>query len=292
VWRWYRWRRGLVAAAQPNPGHLALVALAALGAVLRRARRSDIERWIAVSASVCTSATILGLIAGSKGSVAWWASRAETILAAFALLAALWGEYNRLYRKLTRAAERLDPGTEIDPATGVLTRQAVLELGAALLPGTERDDAPLTVAIVELDEYPLLVERHGALICDRILAEVARRIVTALRDNDLVGRLGGGSFLLLLPDTDARGGSLALQRVVGNVRGRPISTVRDEISTGIGVGVAQTAVGPGLDDAIERAYRAIGIVRAQGSEHAVTRAASEGDSSTPPPPAAPESHAA
>jgi diguanylate cyclase (GGDEF)-like protein len=270
-----------------------LAALAALAAVLRRARRNDIERWIAVSAAVSTSATILGLAAADRGTVAWWASRCETILAAFALLAALWDEYDRLYRKLTLAGDRLRLGAGMDPATRTLGREAILAQGEALLPGIEHDRAPLTVAVVELEDYPTLVARHGALVCDRILAEVARRIVSALRDNDLVGRLGGGSFLLLLTDTDARGGSLALQRVVGNVRGRPISTLRAEIPTRICVGVAEAATGSRLDDAIERAYQAIGIVRAQGSEHALSRAASaNGSSAPPPPPAAPESHAA
>jgi len=270
------------------------IALATLAVVVRRARRSDIERWIVVCAALCTSATILGLIASERGSAAWWASRAETVLAAFAMVVALWGEYRRLYRKLTRAAERLRPGAGIDPVTGTLNREAVLEQGAALLPGVGRDRAPLTVAVVELDDFAVLLTRHGVLTGDRILAEVARRISGALRDYDVVGRLGQGSFLLLLPDADVLGGRHALERVVASVRSRPISAVHASIAVRISVGVVQAEAGRvDLDDAIEHAYLALGTARAQGSEDALTRAANlTALPSAAPPPEAHESHAA
>ena len=277
---------------------VAVAALAALVAVLRRARRGDIERWIVVSAAVCTSATILGLIAADCARVAWWASRAETVLAAFALMAALWGEYHRLYRKLTRAAERLrigaGIGAGIDPVTRTLTREAVLEQGAALLPGAGRDRAPLTVAVVELDDFAVLVSRHGTLTGDRFLVEVARRISRALREYDIVGRLGQGSFLLLLPDADLHGGRLALERVVASVRARPISAVRASIPARVSVGVAEAQAGRAdLDAAIERAYRALGTARTQGSEQGVTRAEATAEvSAAPPLPVAPEPRAA
>jgi diguanylate cyclase (GGDEF)-like protein len=266
-------------------------AVAGFATVMKRARRGDIERWIVISAAVSVSSTILGLIAVERGTVAWWASRSEAVLAAFALLAALWGEYHRLYRKLAVAAGRLDGDAMIDPVTRTLTRDAILEQGLALLPGVGRDRAPLTVAVVELDDFPVLLARHGNVTGDRILAEVGRRITAALREYDAVGRLGQSSFLLLLPDADVSGGRMALERVVANVRDRPIATLRSSVPTRVSVGVAEAEPGRAdLDTVIERAYRALGTARAQGSEHVFSRAedaASAGgwaSSSAPPGP--------
>jgi diguanylate cyclase (GGDEF)-like protein len=123
---------------------------------------------------------------------------------------------------------------------------------------------------------------------------VARRISGALRDYDVVGRLGQGSFLLLLPDADVLGGRHALERVVASVRSRPISAVHASIAVRISVGVVQAEAGRAdLDDAIERAYLALGTARAQGSEDALTRAANlTALPSAAPPPEAHESHAA
>lgn len=247
----------------------------ALAFVLRRARRAGIERRLVACCAAALSAIVLGLVAGDRGTAGWWAARAAGDLAVFALAAALWIEYRRLYRKLALAGP---------PVAHLLSRDEVVARGVRLLPGLSADNAPLTIAVVEVEEYDLLLARHGQAAGERVLSEVGQRIASALREHDAVGQLGEASFLLLLPDAALDGGRVALERVVGNIRRRPISSLRSDVPVRVGVGVAQAEPGrTDLDAAIERAYRAAGTSRERAVSHAGDHGPPRRPSSAPPP---------
>jgi diguanylate cyclase (GGDEF)-like protein len=86
-----------------------------------------------------------------------------------------------------------------DPLTEVANRRHLQERCAELL--TRPDAAPVTVLMIDLDEFKAVNDRHGHHVGDALLVQVAARLGAVLRPDDLLGRLGGDEFVALLPTT-------------------------------------------------------------------------------------------
>lgn len=99
-------------------------------------------------------------------------------------------ERERLTRELHRMA------TE-DVLTGVLTRRAFFDRASALL----RPDArgPVSLLMLDVDHFKRINDTHGHATGDKVLAACARQMLVGIRDVDIVGRLGGEEFAILLP---------------------------------------------------------------------------------------------
>lgn len=90
------------------------------------------------------------------------------------------------------------PSTVADPLTGLPNRQGSEALIASKLREPVR---PLAVALIDVDRFKEVNARYFIPAGDRILAELARLIVGALRSGDCLGRIGGDRFVLIAPET-------------------------------------------------------------------------------------------
>jgi diguanylate cyclase (GGDEF)-like protein len=250
---------------------LAVVQAAALVVVVRRGRRGDLERPLALVAAWGLAATALALTAGAPWSGGFWAAIAADAVAASVLLGALITEVGRLHRRLTAAADRAG-GPSLDPLTGARTRGATIAAAEHLhrtrLPGT-----PLAVAGLEIDGLKALGDSYGPLAADAILVTVAGRLRAELRDEDVLGRAGEEGFLLLLPGTDVHGATLALDRAVAAVRAEPVGTWARHVAVTASAGLAMVGDGDAaVPAALEEADRALTQAKANGRDRVVSPA--------------------
>ncbi|MFC0531278.1 bifunctional diguanylate cyclase/phosphohydrolase [Phytohabitans kaempferiae] len=109
-------------------------------------------------------------------------------------------------RDRTRLAEALDTALReqerlavTDGLTGLHNRRFFQEMLRLEAERAERDGAPLSIVIVDLDRFKKVNDTCGHPAGDRVLTEVADRIRRAVRPNDLVARYGGEEFVCLLP---------------------------------------------------------------------------------------------
>ncbi len=104
----------------------------------------------------------------------------------------------------TRRLEReLEHRALHDALTGLPNRTLLLDrLGTALL-AARRRSAPLAVLFFDLDGFKGVNDVAGHTVGDALLAEVARRLSSALRAGDTLARFGGDEFVVLCPETDA-----------------------------------------------------------------------------------------
>lgn len=125
-----------------------------------------------------------------------------------------------------------------DPLTGLPNRALIFEYTDHLLAGVQRRHGYGAVLFIDLDRFKPINDLYGHEVGDKVLQEVAKRLVACTRREDLVGRLGGDEFVIVLPHMDAklhRAASVA-RHVVDSVS-QPflVDTLELSISPSIGI---------------------------------------------------------
>lgn len=137
-------------------------------------------------------------------AIAWW--EALVWLALYIGASLIVAELKKLYlheRHLSR----------IDPLTKVENRRALFEAASRAKSFSDRHDVPLSIAYLDLDGFKKLNDRLGHRAGDKVLAIVAAQIRKALRPTDIVGRVGGDEFILILPESDSETALRIIDRV-------------------------------------------------------------------------------
>lgn len=105
-----------------------------------------------------------------------------------------------------------------DALTGLLNHARIYELTEHEFARHRRSAAVFSVAVLDLDHFKKINDRHGHQAGDAALKHFAGRILGAVRSTDYAGRMGGDEFMLLLPDT----GKEAAQTLIEKLRTAPL----------------------------------------------------------------------
>ncbi|HOO63933.1 MAG TPA: GGDEF domain-containing protein [Synergistaceae bacterium] len=128
-------------------------------------------------------------------------------LVLFALL--LVGVATMVYRILIK----LERMAVLDKLTGAHTRGAFLEAGEKEKIRALRKRHPLSLVMVDLDNFKRVNDLHGHSTGDFVLRKVSILVRNRVRSYDLLGRWGGDEFVLLLPETNAVGASRVAEKL-------------------------------------------------------------------------------
>jgi diguanylate cyclase (GGDEF)-like protein len=113
----------------------------------------------------------------------------------------------------TELTARLEQLAGTDPLTGLANRRTWDEALAAAIRDAARHDRPVCVAVLDLDHFKRVNDEHGHAHGDRVLRGSAAAWQRELRPADLVARLGGEEFALLLADCTLAGARAVTERV-------------------------------------------------------------------------------
>jgi diguanylate cyclase (GGDEF)-like protein len=138
--------------------------------------------------------------------VAWWNATVR-----FGLLATL-GYVVSLQRALRAALRRATRLARTDALTGVLNGRAFAVLAAREIDRMQRTRKPLSLAYLDLDDFKQINDSGGHLAGDTALRAVAKALTASVRRVDLVARMGGDEFAVLLPETSDAAAMEVLQR--------------------------------------------------------------------------------
>lgn len=144
-------------------------------------------------------------LAGQEFSRSAWVINSLAHLAAFITIIALVSSLRRSHAEERRLAR-------IDPLTGLANSRQFLELARDELERQRRFLRPLTIAYVDLDDFKSVNDRFGHKTGDEALSVVGRALREATRAIDHLARLGGDEFAVLMPETDAQGARMVLER--------------------------------------------------------------------------------
>jgi diguanylate cyclase len=167
----------------------------------------------------------------------------------------------RLEKAFTSASSDLDPLTGLHNRQ-VMSRELERERARAL-----RSNRPCCLALADLDHFKVVNDTHGHAVGDRVLVAVAECFLAALRPYDTVYRYGGEEFLLCLPDAPAEIAHRILERVLGDLRAKPI-TIREgqTLSISCSFGVAQVDADATVEETVKRADQALYQAKNEGRD--------------------------
>lgn len=166
--------------------------------------------------------------------------------------------------KLHQELDRVSAQARHDALTGALNRKGLDEALAREVSNVRRKDAPLCLALLDIDNFKNLNDKLGHATGDAALTHLATVAREVMRPQDTLARYGGEEFVLLLPDTGLDNGIEAMTRLQRELTKRFFMTGAEKILITFSAGVAQLAANESGPDAIKRADQAMYLAKRSG----------------------------
>jgi diguanylate cyclase (GGDEF)-like protein len=173
--------------------------------------------------------------------------------------------------KLGETLEALRRLATRDQLTGLLNRREFDRILSEERERSQRFGHPLSLILVDIDHFKSVNDTHGHPAGDAVLAKVAKRLQTALRDVDRAARFGGEEFALLIMQADRRVAMEAARRVCAAVAADPIAIEGGpELRITVSAGVAEIPVDASTcADLIAASDKALYAAKARGRNRAI-----------------------
>ncbi len=158
-----------------------------------------------------------------------------------------------------------------DPLTGLANRQLVRDRAEQMLNRSRRSGEPSAAYFIDLDNFKDANDSYGHAVGDRLLQEVADRLVSLVRASDTVGRLGGDEFVILADGVSLSAGTLTLADRIHDVLRRPFELLGTKgvpipVSASIGIAAGDR---PTPEDLLRDADVALYRAKAAGRNQSV-----------------------
>ncbi len=190
----------------------------------------------------------LGVISVASHRLRAFSEQDETMLRALGqqLVGAL--ESARLYELAT-----------VDSLTGLLNARTIRAKLTEIFAKTLASKGQMAVLMVDIDYFKRVNDTYGHEVGNEVLRHVAKLVRSKLRDTDLPGRYGGEEFLIVLPNTPAKGAMDVAERLRRHIAARPAATAAGDLSITASFGVASIPKLPAAapDQLIEAADKAL-----------------------------------
>ena len=151
----------------------------------------------------------------------------------------MWRYQARLLDALTLRDARIAELTDCDPMTGALNHAAFMESLSRDVLRSLRYGHVLTVMRLDIDFFKRINDGYGHATGDSVIIELAGTALATLRNVDTIGRVGGSSFALALPETDMEASRQLAERLREKIADIDVPTNRgDHVHFSVSVGVA------------------------------------------------------
>jgi diguanylate cyclase (GGDEF)-like protein len=205
---------------------------------------------------------------------------------AFGAMAALWAVWAtliytqraRLYRKsieltnieLLRLNDRLKHQAESDFLTGCMNRRSFDEKLNQEISRSQRQDYPLSIALLDLDHFKRINDTYGHATGDAMLRHFAHFVQANIRLSDSFARLGGEEFAVLMPDTDEAAAVPLIERLRGLVAHAPLALENGPLLTiTVSIGLTTLCATDVSKTFIRRADEALYAAKAAGRNRTI-----------------------
>ncbi|HKB60074.1 MAG TPA: GGDEF domain-containing protein [Gallionellaceae bacterium] len=140
--------------------------------------------------------------------------------------------------ELKQAHEVADRQAKTDALTGINNRRAFFELGEQIASYCERNALPLSAIMLDVDHFKRINDTKGHHFGDLTLRQIGALLAREFRKSDLVGRLGGEEFAVLLPDTALEHAHALAEKLRAVIAATPIALGDQQLQVTASLGVA------------------------------------------------------
>ncbi|MDR2613784.1 MAG: GGDEF domain-containing protein [Candidatus Accumulibacter sp.] len=180
-------------------------------------------------------------------------------------------EAERHIEELQNELDRASRLVRHDQLTGALNRRGLDEIYEHELARARRRRLPLSLALLDIDDFKKLNDSFGHDTGDAALLHLVSVIRETLRPQDTLARFGGEEFIILLPETSVEDAGKALIRVQRELTRRYFLTNNEKLLITFSAGVTEVRPDDTQASALKRADEATYAAKASGKNRVVTR---------------------
>jgi diguanylate cyclase len=173
-------------------------------------------------------------------------------------------------RRMQEELDRASSQARHDPLTGALNRKGLDETITREIARARRQDTPLCVSLLDLDNFKKLNDSLGHDTGDAALVHLAQVARRSLRPQDSLARYGGEEFLVVLPDTGLDAGIDVMKRLQRELTTQYFLKDNEKVLITFSAGVAQVTANEDSAEAIKRADQAMYLAKRSGKNRVVS----------------------
>jgi two-component system cell cycle response regulator len=163
-----------------------------------------------------------------------------------------------------------------DPLTGLYNRRFMEGQMGPLVENAVNRSKHISVLALDVDFFKAVNDNHGHDVGDRVLQEVAARLRNNVRNVDLVCRVGGEEFLIILPDTDGKVAMQVAERIRKAIASKPFNagSRSGPLTITLSIGIASIeSTSDTMNDILKRADQALYRAKREGRNRVIAEAA-------------------
>ena len=171
-----------------------------------------------------------------------------------------------------------------DNLTSCLNRNGFEYALDQIIDSASRRETEIAILAVDIDHFKAINDSAGHLVGDMVLREVAMLLLDASRAGDVVGRVGGEEFVMLLPGADSETAGVVAERLMDSMRSHTFRVPQGNKKVTISVGIASERISePYIAGALRaRADEALYVAKRLGRDRVVLWAPGMRSNATPP----------
>ena len=150
----------------------------------------------------------------------------------------IYQELLEITEELRQARDALETEATRDSLTGLWIRRSILDLLKRDMARAEREAMPLSAVMIDVDHFKQVNDRIGHPAGDEVLREMTSRVASTLRSADILGRIGGEEFLIILYPGERQTALEVMERARRACESEPVTIDAGEFNVTISLGAA------------------------------------------------------
>ena len=168
---------------------------------------------------------------------------------------------------LSQARDQIDNMAMYDSLTGLMNRNAFYRTAAGELERARRAAAPLSVIVLDLDNFKSLNDTYGTETGDEVLKVVTQTVCEKSRPYDCIGRWQGDEFITALPNVIGGDAEKIAERIIKGIRSTQVTSKDKILNIGVSAGIASVqriSASTEVDPLIQQARQALARAKESG----------------------------
>jgi diguanylate cyclase (GGDEF)-like protein len=164
-----------------------------------------------------------------------------------------------------------------DPLTGLFNRRMFQDWATTEWSRARRQGTPLSLLVLDIDHFKRINDTFGHAAGDEVLIEITSCLRSLIRKEDLIARVGGEEFAIIMPNLSLADASGFAERLRAGVEAQPLLSGKSTMNVTISIGVAEAQHGPTpIETALSAADMALYRAKQRGRNRVVV-AGRDGD---------------